>query len=154
MRAIAPLTTIRDIVAVAALFPAAPGALAAASTTAGIHGGTNGAIYTLVNNCDNFIVYQDDLGAWLGGFCRATNGSRHHSALNLNHCIANNFGKMEARNDGNFAHTCNGMVVDGARSVLYATCSDGLSSEESAINLGDFIDNDNGRLLCFGHYGV
>lgn len=89
---------------------------------------------------------------------------------------------MEAREDGNFAQSCDRMLIHGAHPILYAYCNNGRYPQETVIDLGtspfssrisynvlsphsqdlpadihhfyigDFIDNDKGRLHCFGSY--
>ncbi|KAI0476742.1 hypothetical protein F4859DRAFT_480009 [Xylaria cf. heliscus] len=115
---------------------------------------TNGTVDSFADSCTTYSVHQLTHDAWLGAFCLARDGSQPYSSLNLNLCIANNMGKMEARENGDFAQTCDRMLIHGARPILYAFCDNGHYPEETVIDLGDFIDNDNGRLHCFGHYAT
>ncbi|KAI0533147.1 hypothetical protein GGR58DRAFT_506648 [Xylaria digitata] len=115
--------------------------------------GNNGTVYSFGNSCNTYSVYQSDTDVTLGAFCRNKSGGSPYSSVSLNHCITNNMGQMEARKDGNFGLSCNRMIFHGAQPVLYAFCSNGKYPQETAINVGDFVDNDDGRLNCFGYYG-
>ncbi|KAI0400844.1 hypothetical protein F4802DRAFT_601605 [Xylaria palmicola] len=116
--------------------------------------GTNGTVHSFADSCTTYSIHQVDHDAYLGAVCRAEDGSQPYSSLNLNLCIANTFGQMEACADGDFAQTCNRMLIHGARPVLYAYCDNGKYPVETTIDLGNFVDNDNGRLHCFGHYAA
>lgn len=41
---------------------------------------------------------------------------------------------MEARDDGNFALSCNRMLIHGAHPILYAYCDNGRYPEETVID--------------------
>ncbi|TRX94759.1 hypothetical protein FHL15_004220 [Xylaria flabelliformis] len=118
------------------------------------HLSTNGTFKSFADSCTTYSVHQLNHDAWLGASCRAHDGSQPYSSLNLNLCIANDLGKMVARDYGNFAETCNRMLIHGARPILYAFCDNGSYAEESVIDLGGFIDNDNGHVRCFSHYAA
>lgn len=45
---------------------------------------------------------------------------------------------MEAGDNGDFAQTCNRMLIHGARPILYAFCDNGSYPEETVIDLGTF----------------
>ncbi|KAI0550193.1 Cyanovirin-N [Xylaria curta] len=115
------------------------------------HPSTNGTINSFADSCTTYAVHQLNHDAWLGASCRAHDGSQPYSSLNLNLCIANNHGQMVARDNGDFAQTCDRMLIHGARPILYAFCDNESYAEESVIDLGGFIDNDNGHLRCFSH---
>ncbi|KAI8947421.1 hypothetical protein F4801DRAFT_582391 [Xylaria longipes] len=156
MRFLATVAATSSIIAAALAVPTGGAHVSrgAVNMTAPAHPSTNGTINSFADSCTTYGVHQLNHDAWLGAYCRAHDGSQPYSSLNLNLCIANNFGKMEAREDGDFAQTCNRMLIHGARPILYAFCDSGSYSEETVIDLGDFIDNDNGRLHCFGHYAT
>ncbi|KAH8161173.1 hypothetical protein CIB48_g7068 [Xylaria polymorpha] len=158
MRFIAAIAAINSsVVAAAALAVPTGGAQVSrgsVNTTTPAHPNTNGTINSFADSCTTYGVHQLNHDAWLGAYCRAHDGSQPYSSLNLNLCITNNFGKMEAGDNGDFAQTCNRMLIHGARPILYAFCDNGSYPEETVIDLGDFIDNDNGHLHCFGHYAT
>ncbi|KAI1116104.1 hypothetical protein F5Y14DRAFT_86256 [Nemania sp. NC0429] len=148
MRVLSTIVAISGTIAVALAIPGTTteGVQATATTT------TNGTVDSFADTCESYRVHQSGQDVWLGGYCRNSSNEQPYSSLNLNHCIANDFGKMAARDDGNFAQSCNRMVIRGARPILWAYCNNGRYPEETVIDLGDFVDNDNGRLHCFGHY--
>ncbi|KAI1132923.1 hypothetical protein F5Y10DRAFT_291018 [Nemania abortiva] len=121
--------------AVPAALPLGARGIATNTTTAG----TNGTVNSFADSCSTYGVHQVDHDAWLGAYCRDGTGSTPYSSLNLNHCIANNAGTMEAREDGNFAQSCNRMLIHGARPVLYAYCNNGRYPQESVIDLGTVL---------------
>ncbi|KAI0975984.1 Cyanovirin-N [Xylaria arbuscula] len=127
--------------------------LGAADAAPSITTNTNGTVYSFADSCDSYSVHQSGTDVHLSASCRDKNGDWLYSELNLNHCIANSFGFMVARQDGNFGQTCNRMLFHGARPVLYAFCSDGKYPQETVLDTGNFIDNEDGRLICFGYYG-
>ncbi|KAI0191287.1 hypothetical protein EV127DRAFT_429133 [Xylaria flabelliformis] len=108
----------------------------AINITGSAHQSTNGTINSFADSCTTYSVHQLNHDAWLDASCRAHDGSQPYSSLNLNLCIANNLGEMVARDNGNFAQTCNRMLIHGARPILYAFCDNGSYAEESIIDLG------------------
>ncbi|KAI1313678.1 Cyanovirin-N [Xylaria venustula] len=117
---------------------------------------TNGTVHSFTDSCDNtYQVYQHDTTVHLSASCRSESGDWLYSELDLNHCIANSLGSMVARKDGNFGQTCNRMGLHGGGShpLLYAYCSDGKYAQLAVIDMGNFVDNEDGRLICFGYYG-
>ncbi|KAI1196632.1 hypothetical protein F5X97DRAFT_325306 [Nemania serpens] len=153
MHFLSTLAAISGTFAVAFAIPSATTG-GAMTTAIAIANGANGTVDSFADSCESYRVHQVGQDAWLGGYCRDSSDEHPYSSLNLNHCIANNFGKMEARDDGNFALSCNRMLIHGAHPILYAYCDNGRYPEETVIDLGDFVDNDNGRLNCFGHYAA
>ncbi|GAW12796.1 hypothetical protein ANO14919_021670 [Xylariales sp. No.14919] len=75
------------------------------------------------------------------------------ASTNSTVCITNNMGKMEAREDGYFGVSCNRMLSHGSHPVLYAFCNNGRYPEETTIDTGNFIDDDDGSLRCFNYHG-
>ncbi|KAI0104201.1 Cyanovirin-N [Nemania sp. FL0031] len=155
MRFVIPTAVLSAILAAAS---AAPTALAlralgiTVNATAAGNASTNGTVNSFADSCKTYGVHQVKHDAFLGAYCRDGSGDSPYSSINLNHCIANDAGIMVARQDGNFAQSCNRMLIHGARPVLYAFCNNGRYPQETVIDLGDFVDNDNGRLHCFGRY--
>ncbi|KAI1490023.1 hypothetical protein F5X96DRAFT_670067 [Biscogniauxia mediterranea] len=66
-------------------------------------------------------------------------------------CIANDFGKLNARVEGNFAQSCSDIIVE-SDTTLDAQCAGGDGSR-SGVKLSDIMSNDNGQLYCFGVRG-
>ncbi|KAI0417640.1 hypothetical protein F5X98DRAFT_374526 [Xylaria grammica] len=60
---------------------------------------------------------------------------------------------MKAREDGYFGVSCNRMLSHGSHPVLYAFCNNGRYPEETTIDTGNFIDDDDGSLRCFNYHG-
>ncbi|KAF2970254.1 hypothetical protein GQX73_g3257 [Xylaria multiplex] len=113
----------------------------------------NGTAYSFGDSCNTYSAYQSGTDIVLSASCHNKSGGFPYSSINLNHCITNNMGQMEARKDGNFGLSCNRMLFHGAQPILYGFCSNGKYPQEAAIDVGDFVDNDDGRLNCFGYYG-
>ncbi|KAI0911524.1 hypothetical protein F4823DRAFT_560804 [Ustulina deusta] len=113
---------------------------------------TNTTVYSFADTCKPFSLYQHGEDVWLSGYCRDKSGAWPYAKINLNHCIANDMGKMEAREDGYFGQTCNRMGFHGSHAVIWGFCSNGHYPVETAIDVGTFVDNDDGRLHCFGYY--
>ncbi|KAI0526519.1 hypothetical protein F5B22DRAFT_163311 [Xylaria bambusicola] len=113
----------------------------------------NSTVYSFADSCNGYKVNQIGVDVWLSASCRNTTGDWPYSQINLDHCIANNKGTMEAREDGYFGRTCDRMVMHGIPPVLYAFCNNGHEAMETVLDIGGFVDNDNGHLHCFGYYG-
>ncbi|RWA13844.1 hypothetical protein EKO27_g1242 [Xylaria grammica] len=126
----------------------------AAPTLRGPRGAsTNSTMYSFADSCNTYTVHQVSDDVWLGAYCRNHDGAWPYSRINLNHCITNNMGKMEAREDGYFGVSCNRMLFHGSHPVLYAFCNNGRYPEETTIDTGNFIDNDDGSLRCYNYHG-
>ncbi|KAI1757839.1 hypothetical protein F4782DRAFT_525653 [Xylaria castorea] len=138
MRFFATIAAINSFIAVTLAVPTGGVFVSrgAVNVTGPAHPSTNGTVNSFADSCTTYGVHQLNHDAWLGASCRAHDGSQPYSSLNLNLCIANSLGKMEARDDGNFAQTCNRMLIHGTRPILYAFCVNGSYSEETVIDLG------------------
>ncbi|KAI1500506.1 CVNH domain-containing protein [Biscogniauxia marginata] len=101
--------------------------------------------------CNKWKIKQEDGNAWLEAYCHDNDGLLWHSVINLNHCIANDFGHLIGRAEGIFANSCSDMKI-GADTTLNAQCAGGDDSRGS-IRLSDILSNDNGQLYCFGIRG-
>ncbi|TGJ80342.1 hypothetical protein E0Z10_g8422 [Xylaria hypoxylon] len=143
------------ITAVSGLVGAAPTVQGAWDTSNVTVSGTNNTVYSFANSCNTYTVHQASGNVLLSAYCRDNTGAwpSRASQINLNHCIANNMGQMEAREDGYFGLSCNRMLFHGAQPILYAFCSNGHYPEETVLDVGNFLDNDDGRLRCFSYYG-
>ncbi|KAI1426019.1 hypothetical protein F5Y12DRAFT_713675 [Xylaria sp. FL1777] len=148
---------ILTIVAIcAALLHGAAAAPSAQRPRANTTTAANSTVYSFADSCNSYTVYQTGDDVWLGAYCHNKEGAFPYSKLNLDHCITNNMGQMEARKDGYFGRTCNRMIFHdfyGFRPILEGYCSNGNYPQETILNVGDFVDNDDGRLHCFGYYG-
>ncbi|KAI0199679.1 Cyanovirin-N [Astrocystis sublimbata] len=150
MHSLAIMAVISSGIATIAGAPSSP--TSTINATASDHEPVNGTINSFADSCTSYGLSELSHDAWLGAYCRAYDGSQPYTSLNLNLCIANDFGKLAARKNGGFAQSCDRMLIHGARPILYAYCDNGKYAEETVIDLSDFIDNDNGRLHCFDQY--
>ncbi|KAI0603219.1 hypothetical protein F4775DRAFT_587737 [Biscogniauxia sp. FL1348] len=66
-------------------------------------------------------------------------------------CIANDFGQLNGRVEGNFAQSCSDLLVK-PDTTLEAQCAGGDGSR-TGVKLSDIMSNDNGQLYCFGVRG-
>ncbi|KAK8063472.1 hypothetical protein PG996_008124 [Apiospora saccharicola] len=76
------------------------------------------------------------------------------SQMDLNHCYANQDGRLEARENGNFGSSCNNCRMYGT--VLQCNCeiSPGSGSfVTTSVDTNDVILNQNGNLNCFLQLG-
>ncbi|KAI3337079.1 hypothetical protein HD806DRAFT_475576 [Xylariaceae sp. AK1471] len=148
MRFLATIVAISAI-AVGAFAVPAPLATTFPSTPGAGNGTITGNVNTFIDSCNTLYVWQYKTDVYLGANCQADDHQRRYSSLNLNHCVTNRFGSMEARAEGQFGQSCRGMVQHGV-SYMYGYCSNGKYDEYTAIDLRYFIENTDGHLNCFG----
>jgi len=79
--------------------------------------------------------------------CANHHGGHFRSAIDLNNCLTNSWGKLEWARDGNFAASARGIrLVDGGK-VLEAELNDGNGEwRQSHVWLNERITNNNGCL--------
>ncbi|KAI1359564.1 hypothetical protein F5Y08DRAFT_349544 [Xylaria arbuscula] len=141
----------------AALISGAPSVLGAPAidvTNATTPSSSNTTVYSFADSCNEYKVHQINEDVWLMASCRNDTGGWPYTQINLDHCITNNMGVMEARADGYFGRSCDRTLIHGARPVLYAFCDNGREFLETVLDIGYFVNNDNGHLNCFGYYGT
>ncbi|KAK3986118.1 hypothetical protein QBC44DRAFT_373425 [Cladorrhinum sp. PSN332] len=116
------------------------------------------AIPTIVSA--NFIDSCDSDWYWDGKYmianCRKADGSKFRTRQDMNLCIGvlpNGF--LYPANTGNaWANGCAGGSKVAPTSVK-AMCSTAVGwITGTPLNLGSFVENMNGYLYCFGHYGA
>ncbi|KAI1264433.1 hypothetical protein F5Y18DRAFT_428058 [Xylariaceae sp. FL1019] len=95
---------------------------------------------------------------WLTASCLTQDQSRVTSVLYLNHCLANNFGKISAEPEGNFGKSCNFAlartpVMKGTELQTYCSKPGSNWPEYTTLDLDPFVGNDNGQLGCFDSRG-
>ncbi|KAI1816801.1 hypothetical protein GGS20DRAFT_160787 [Poronia punctata] len=111
---------------------------------------TIGNMDSYSSTCYEPYAYQFGTGIFLIATCHDKNKNWVRTHINLNRCIHNNFGHLEARKDGNFGFSCDRMVQHGY-SGLYGYCNNGKYMSYAAIDMGSFLDNQDGHLSCFGY---
>lgn len=103
------------------------------------------AIGGFSSSCSNITLDRDfDLIA----LCKSTDGKEKLSSIDLNECLANEWGEFRWVKNGNaFASAKHVHLIDGGR-VLEAELGDGRGGwRRSRIVLDDRIRNDNGELV-------
>ncbi|KAI0148757.1 CVNH domain-containing protein [Xylariaceae sp. FL1272] len=101
------------------------------------------------NTCHNWELQGD---AWFGAWCVDEKGLTRLSVINLNHCIANDFGTLVSRRDGDFASSCNKLSVQGD-TTFTAHCNNASGWSNGQIKLSDVLSNRDGNLACFDYAG-
>ncbi|KAI1270493.1 CVNH domain-containing protein [Xylariaceae sp. FL1019] len=90
--------------------------------------------------------------AWFGAWCGNGKGLTRLSVINLNHCIANDFGTLVGRRDGDFAASCNKLSVQ-KDTTFSAHCDNADGWSDGNIKLSEVLSNRDGNLFCFGYNG-
>ncbi|KAI0157007.1 hypothetical protein GGR57DRAFT_501384 [Xylariaceae sp. FL1272] len=94
---------------------------------------------------------KDPKYIWFVNSCADEGGKQITSTIDLNHCIANDGGRMGARREGRFGDTCHVTFYDNRDSTLKAQCGDGHGGQvDSELKLNDFLSNTNGLTDCYG----
>ncbi|KAJ2995738.1 hypothetical protein NUW58_g1191 [Xylaria curta] len=117
---------------------------------------TGGSPTSYTNSCFGiiYLLAQWPPNVWLQARCPDKHGNKRYTILNLNHCIVNDNGIMRPRSDGIFGPTCRHNYWKLSDSQTMSVKCDGPNGiVESSLQLGDFIDNDDGQLRCFDHRG-
>ncbi|KAI0389878.1 hypothetical protein F5Y17DRAFT_447188 [Xylariaceae sp. FL0594] len=109
-----------------------------------------GNIDSFSTSCYEYRAYQMGDNIYLSASCTNKSGAWVHTYINLNRCLYNNFGRLEARKDGNFGYSCDRMVQHG-ESSLYGYCDNGKEPVYAVIDLGPIVENYDGHLSCFGY---
>ncbi|KAI0013973.1 CVNH domain-containing protein [Xylariaceae sp. FL0662B] len=121
------------------------------TTTRATNDTASGRLDGFTDTCRRYTITQDGPNAWILAYCRDKGGLQWHSVLNLNHCIANDNGHMNPRQDGGFAASCHDLYLHSDLTMT-ATC-DGGDGSPASVFLNDFINNDDGELICFDRRG-
>ncbi|KAH8174045.1 CVNH domain-containing protein [Sarocladium implicatum] len=102
----------------------------------------------------------------VGFYCFTKNVEQYDykfSLIDLRHCLANNNGALIGYKDGNYQKSCEGCrlkttqdLKDGMGTCHLLCYCDDLDGKkhESIFDLGDVLENDDGRLVCYGYGGT
>ncbi|KAH6626715.1 hypothetical protein B0J18DRAFT_455891 [Chaetomium sp. MPI-SDFR-AT-0129] len=109
-------------------------------------------------------------GRTLTASCKNIFGNYNCSHLNLNTCLKNRYGSLQADPDGTGPHldqciNCTneepdtGVIVDGGPSLLYCQCDPGTGAAQAnwptaIFDLNTIVDNQNGILHCYDVKGT
>ncbi|KAI0140481.1 hypothetical protein GGR57DRAFT_488040 [Xylariaceae sp. FL1272] len=102
-----------------------------------------------LDSCSS-ITFESSTPVKLSAGCSSPETSfAHITWLDLNHCLANSYGTLVERAEGNFALSCTNVTLDVASGHLSAECGKGTSN----IDLTPIVSNQEGVLTCLGIQG-
>ncbi|KAK2746086.1 hypothetical protein FQN57_003426 [Myotisia sp. PD_48] len=103
--------------------------------------------------CDTIKHWQITAGHRLSARCGGPRG-RFPTELDLNLCYGNRDGVLVHADNGRAFSTCTIHSISTETGYIDATCPrDNGQRIPANIGTDDFIQNENGRLTCFGHLG-
>ncbi|KAI1180370.1 hypothetical protein F4777DRAFT_574131 [Nemania sp. FL0916] len=106
------------------------------------------------DTCDSI---QLELGYWTEAHCEPDdNYGKVITSIGLDVCIGNDAGSLVAQENGGFSKGCtNTQFIRDAygKLVLKAVCKDSNGKDQDSSLTLDFIENNRGCIMCFGHKG-
>lgn len=97
-------------------------------------------------SCSSWSLSRDS--HYLVGKCSAVDGSKHDAAVDLNSCIGNREGSLQAGGTG-YSFSCRNCAVGCGATTLSCACFTSAGAQvNTTLNLATYVGNSNGALIC------